>query len=211
MDTATEAADYDAIDHREVNSRFVADLLAAAPPPGEVLDLGCGTAQILVELCRQSSAPKVVGVDLSANMLELGKKNVAASGFTSRIRLERVDAKELPYGDGRFAVVISNSIVHHIPEPAAVLADAWRVLAPGGLVFVRDLLRPADRTELDRLVELYTVGSNANQRQLFAQSLHAALALDEVRELVAALGVDRQSVQQTSDRHRTWSARKKPR
>ena len=57
MDTPAEAADYDAMDHREVNRAFVIDFLAAGPPPGEILDLGTGTAQIPIELCRRRPTP----------------------------------------------------------------------------------------------------------------------------------------------------------
>jgi hypothetical protein len=81
-----------------------------------------------------------------------------------------------------------------------------RVVAPGGTLFVRDLLRPADEAELQRLVGLYAAGANEHQRQMFADSLHAALRLDEVRALVAGLGSDPAGVRQTTDRHWTWAA-----
>jgi len=124
------------------------------------------------------------------------------------IRLERLEAKTLPYPPGRFSAVMSNSIVHHIPEPAEALAEAVRVTAAGGLLFFRDLLRPSSDAELSRLVDLYTVGANERQRQLFAQSLRAALTIDEVAALVESLGFAAATVQATSDRHWTWTARK---
>jgi SAM-dependent methyltransferase len=103
---------------------------------------------------------------------------------------------------------MSNSIVHHIPEPRSVLAEAVRVAKPGGLLFFRDLLRPPDEATLDRLVETYAGGESDHARRMFADSLHAALTLDEVRGLVAGLGFDPATVQATSDRHWTWSAMK---
>jgi len=112
------------------------------------------------------------------------------------------------YTDGAFPAVMSNSIVHHIPQPAAVFAEIVRVAAPGATLFVRDLLRPADRDELTRLVESYAGGANAHQKQMFADSLHAALTLDEVRALVASLGFGPETVRPTSDRHWTWTATK---
>jgi hypothetical protein len=83
-----------------------------------------------------------------------------------------------------------------------------RVVAPRGLLFVRDLLRPASTAELDRLVALYAADANAHQRQMFGASLHAALTLDEVRALAAPFGVAADCVHQTSDRHWTlaWKA-----
>jgi ubiquinone/menaquinone biosynthesis C-methylase UbiE len=208
MDSEAEARDYDAMDHAAVNRAFVDDFLAAWPGGGPVLDVGTGTAQIPVELCRRHPAVQVTAIDLAEHMLRLGRDNVRRAGLTGRVRLERVDAKRLPYPDGSFAAVISNSIVHHIPEPGAVLAEMVRVAAAGGVLFVRDLLRPDDAAAVDRLVALHAAGANDHQRQMFADSLRAALTLDEVRALVAPLGFDPASVRQTTDRHWTWVGRK---
>src|SRR5205085_3662448 len=95
--------------------------------------------------------------------------------------------------------------VHHIPEPAQVIAEIVRVLAPGGTLLVRDLLRPPDDDALQRLVKMYAGDANAHQQQMFADSLHAALTLAEVRALVEAAGFAAPSVEQTSDRHWTWT------
>jgi ubiquinone/menaquinone biosynthesis C-methylase UbiE len=210
MDTEEEARDYDAMDHSAVNRVFVADFLAAWDHPGRdlVLDVGTGTAQIPIELCRQHSGCRVTAIDLAEHMLAIGRRNVERAGLAGRITLERRDAKRLPHADGAFGAVISNSIVHHIPEPRYVLAEMARVAAPGGLLFVRDLLRPADDAAVGRLVDLYAAGANDHQRQMFGDSLRAALTLDEVRDLVATLGFDPDTVKQTTDRHWTWTAPK---
>lgn len=218
MDSLEDAADYDAMDHSAVNRVFAEDFLAAlrmrggssatALPVGEILDLGTGTAQIPIELCRRDSELRLRAVDAAASMLELGRRNIKAAGLANRIVLERVDAKKLPYSDASFTGVISNSIVHHIAEPRCLLAEAVRVLAPHGLVFFRDLLRPADEATLAHLVETYASDCNSHQRQLFADSLRAALTLEEMQSLVGGLGFARSSVAETSDCHWTWFARK---
>src|SRR3569833_497282 len=141
-------------------------------------------------------------------MLELARMNIAAAGLEHSIRVEAADAKHLPYKDGQFAAILSNSIVHHIPEPAEALAEAVRVLAPGGIVFVRDLMRPRDEPDLARLADLYSGGPKPEQRKMFVESLHAALTLVEIRRIVEALGFPASSVQATSDRHWTWSGRR---
>lgn len=214
MDSVAEACDYDAMDHGEVNRRFAADFLAALSAAGladdaEVLDLGTGTAQIPIELCRQNPRLRVVAVDMSRPMLELAARNVAAAGLDARIRLEQADAKRLPLADGTCAAIISNSIVHHIPKPAAVLAELVRVTRAGGLVFVRDLSRPRDDEQVKTLVATYAGACNDHQRQLFDDSLRAALSVEEIRALVLALGFDAGSVRATSDRHWTWSSMKR--
>lgn len=208
MDTADEARDYDAMDHSQVNRRFVADLLAVGSVDGDVLDLGTGTALIPIELCRQHEECRVMATDAAVSMLELARYNLEVRSLTGRIQLALVDAKRLPYGDGQFGVVMSNSIVHHIPEPLVVLREAVRVTAPGGRLFFRDLFRPDSLDRLQELVTQYAGNESEHGRAMFGASLHAALTVDEVRQLVATLGFSPETVQATSDRHWTWSARK---
>ncbi|HUT11424.1 MAG TPA: class I SAM-dependent methyltransferase [Thermoguttaceae bacterium] len=208
MDTADEALDYDSMDHAEVNRVFVADLLAAGPGEGEMLDLGTGTAQIPIELCRQAPDARILAVDVAKHMLDVGRRNVEKAGLADRIRLQLVDAKRLPFSDGQFATVISNSIVHHVPDPREVLDEAWRVTASGGLLFFRDLFRPDDDRTVRHLVETYARAANRHQQQMFEDSLRAALTVEEVRQLVAQYGQEPATVRATTDRHWTWVARK---
>ena len=74
--------------------------------------------------------------------------------------------------------------------------------------FFRDLMRPESDEKVKELVDLYAGDENDHQKQMFDDSLRAALSLDEVREMVQELGFDTDSVQATSDRHWTWVARK---
>jgi len=215
MDTAEEAADYDAMDHSEVNRRFVDDLLAVTDGSAlssrldghgdsvRILDVGTGTALIPIELFRRPISATVWAADLAAEMLILAEQNVRDAGMHGRVLLEQVDAKTLPYGDGEFDIVMSNSIIHHIPEPVDSLREMIRVLSPGGLLFVRDLLRPESDTEVESLVETYAGNENEPSQQLFRQSLHAALTVDEIRQWLTDCGWRSDDVTQTSDRHWT--------
>jgi ubiquinone/menaquinone biosynthesis C-methylase UbiE len=218
MDTAAEAADYDSMDHSSVNRLFVDDLLSAANAAGfaerlasgtdrlRVLDVGTGTAQIPIEFCQRPVNVDMVAIDLAAEMLLLAEQNIRDAGLHGSIVLEHVDAKKLPFGDGEFDWVISNSIVHHIPEPITCLREMQRVLKPGGLLFVRDLLRPNSSDQVESLVQTYASNDNDEQRQLFRQSLHAALTPTEMGVLMESLGWPANAVEQTSDRHWTVTA-----
>jgi ubiquinone/menaquinone biosynthesis C-methylase UbiE len=207
MDSAEEASDYDAMDHAAVNRAFVTDFLPVWDGRTPVLDLGTGTAQIPIELCRQSPTAHVVAVDMARHMLARAGDNVRRAGLFDRIALECCDAKHLPFADAVFPAVISNSIIHHIPKPSLVLAEMARVTAPGGVLFVRDLLRPPDEAAVRHLVSTYAADANPHQQQMFADSLRAALTLEEIRTLVAALEFGPSTVRQTTDRHWTWSGR----
>lgn len=208
MDTPEEARDYDAMDHRAVNALFVEDFLHHWNGRSPVLDVGTGTAQIPIELARRCQQVRIVAVDLAEQMLLLARHNVAQAQFQGCIRLERVDAKNMPYADNTFAAVMSNSIIHHLPHPERGFAEMHRVCQREGLLFVRDLLRPPSGAALQELVDLHAAGANAHQRAMFAASLHAALTVEEVRACVKALGYPPETVQQTSDRHWTWVAHK---
>lgn len=207
MDTPEDAADYDRMDHSEVNRRFTSDFFSACPnPPGLVLDVGTGTAQIPIEMCRHHPAVTVHALDLADEMLKVAAANVAAAGFTHRITLEKGNGRRLPHRHGGFAAVVSNSIIHHIPHPFECLGEMVRVCARGGTLFVRDLLRPPSEEQLGHLVATYAAGCNPHQRKLFADSLRAALTLAEVQTLLVELGFEPAAVRQTSDRHWTLTA-----
>lgn len=207
MDTAEEARDYDAMDHAEVNRAFVSDFLAVWNGQGTVLDVGTGTALIPIELCLRHAEVRIVGIDLAEEMLKLGRANVRRAGLEERIRLERCDAKQLLYPSDTFGAVISNSIIHHIPRPEQTLAEMVRAVRPGGSIFVRDLFRPNDEATLRHLIKTYAGDANADQQQLFADSLRAALTVEEVREMIKAIHCDPEGVRQTSDRHWTWTTK----
>jgi ubiquinone/menaquinone biosynthesis C-methylase UbiE len=211
MDSEQEASDYDAMDHAAVNARFCDDFLAVHPRPRRVLDVGTGTGLIPIELCRRTSEAAVMGIDLASHMLARALRHVDREGLEGRIRVVRADAKSTGLEGGAFDAVISNSIVHHIPDPQAVFREMWRLVARGGAVFVRDLARPASAAHVTLLADLYApvVGGSADserharQRDLFIASLHAALTLSEVRAMVEPLGIPADAVRMTSDRHWT--------
>lgn len=216
MDTPEEAADYDAMDHAQVNERFVVDLLALVAEPALVLDLGTGTARIPLLLCARAKTTRVIAVELADHMLRLAAKNVQDAGMSGRVTLLKDDAKAAREPGEPFAVVCSNSLLHHIEDPGAALAAWWARVPPGGLLFVRDLVRPDTYQELEALVARYSgtppdgEGRQGWERQvkLFRESLHAALQVDEVRALVAPLGIPQDGVSSTGDRHFTLAFRR---
>jgi ubiquinone/menaquinone biosynthesis C-methylase UbiE len=204
MDTDDSVAAYDAMDHTAVNAAFVADALVLAPSPARALDLGTGTARIALALCAAHPTVRVTGVDLSPTMVRRGARNVAAAGLTARVGLVVADVTRLPYAPGDFDLVQSNSLVHHLPEPARFFAALVGLAsAPGVAVFVRDLLRPESVAARDALVARHAASDSALGRELFRASLHASLSLDEVKALVTAAGLEGATVAQTSDRHWT--------
>lgn len=215
MDTPEAAAEYNAMDHAEVNRLFAQDFLAFAQQAyaddldavtWDVLDVGTGTALLPIELCKINSDVNVVAIDDAVSMLDLAVYNLEAAGMRERIALAKVDAKAMPYDDDSIEMVIANSIHHHIPDPQVCFAEMVRVTEEDGILFARDLARPDDEQAIDALVKRYVAKESTESQRLFAQSLRASLTVSEVADIVESLGFNRSSVSMTSDRHWTWAA-----
>jgi len=118
--------------------RLISD--GGAPP--RLLDIGAGTGVYLDTLARHAGS--VVAVDASADMIRVARDYCAGRGLAG-VACAVADAAALPFPDGAFDAVVALDVLHHVDRPAAVLAEAHRVLRPGGrlLVFEPNVLNPA--------------------------------------------------------------------
>jgi ubiquinone/menaquinone biosynthesis C-methylase UbiE len=101
-----------------------------------LLDVGCGTGELLRDTLGRASAAYLAGVDLSLAMLRVARDKVGA-----RARLVAADAAALPFAGASFDIVVSSSALHEWPDPAACLREMARALAPGGRVVITDWCR----------------------------------------------------------------------
>ena len=203
MDSCEDSEAYDAMDHGEVNIAFVERLIELGARRGRFLDLGTGPAEIPIILAQRLPTVEVIGVDLSTNMLELGNFHIAEAGLTDRITLAQADAKDLSYPSQYFDGVMSNSIIHHIPDPLPVFREISRVIRPDGLLLIRDLIRPKTTETALRLVERYADDATPYQQKLFYDSFLASFTISEVEDMLAQANLPGAVVVQSSDRH--WS------
>lgn len=206
MDTWEESIAYDAMDFLEVNTAFVEEAVELGAAEAWVLDAGTGPARIPVLMSQRRPEWRIIGIDLSENMLKLGERHIQEAGLGDRIQLQQVDAKQMPFEDNRFDLVVSNSIVHHLPDPVPFFQEIKRVLKPDGGLFLRDLRRPGDIESVDRLVASIGVEYDPHQTQLFRDSLIAAFTVEEVRQMMDAVGLEGVQVYLSSDRH--WTAKR---
>lgn len=127
-----------------------ARLLAALPPGplGRLLDIGTGTGRMLELLGPR--AETATGIDLSREMLAFARARLSEVGL-SRASLHQADMTRLPFASGSFDLVTLAMVLHYADHPDEVLAEAARVLAPGGTLAIIDLAPHGDAALLRRL------------------------------------------------------------
>lgn len=109
--------------------------LAGIEPGDAILDVACGRGAVLVPAAARVGAEgRVVGVDLSAEMVRLARERVDRAGVDADLHV--MDAERLDFPDAAFAVVLSGFGVFFLPDPESAMVGFRRVLAPGGTVAV---------------------------------------------------------------------------
>lgn len=208
MDNEKEALDYDAMDHEQVNGAFVERMIELGLT-GRILDLGCGPGHIPPMIIdRISDVQEVVGLDAASSMLILAEKRRASATRPEAIAYVLGDAKGLPFEDNAFDGIVSNTVLHHIPDPVPFLKEACRVLKDAGGLLIRDLFRPDHPDQVQHLVHLHAREANDEQKALFHASLCAALTPAELRQAARDAGIRNFEVVIDSDRH--MSLQKRP-
>jgi len=142
-----------------------------------VLDLGSGGGlDVLLSARRVGPTGKVYGLDMTDEMLALARRNQAEAGVENAEFLKG-DMARIPLPDAAVDVIISNCVINLAGDKAPVLAEAFRVLRPGGRFAVSDVVVEGELpSEVRRSMELW-VGCVAG-----------ALGVDEFRDLLAATG-----------------------
>ena len=210
MNDPAQALAYARADFAEANQLFI-DLVtrqAGEDLHGMLLDLGCGPADIPIALAHRHPGLQIDALDGAPAMLELARKNILddnIAGERIHLRCSYLPCDDLP--PKAYALVVSNSLLHHLGDPMVMWQTVADTAMPGGHVVVMDLARPNSMLAAEALVETYALGEPEVLRRDFHNSLLAAYTIDEVVDQLRAAGLHGLAVTMVSDRHLAVSGR----
>jgi 2-polyprenyl-3-methyl-5-hydroxy-6-metoxy-1,4-benzoquinol methylase len=202
MDDPEQALVYARADFEQENLGFV-DLFCEYFPEfteGHIVDLGCGPGDIPVRLVQALPSCRITGVDASGPMIALAVETVKEASLADRIafRCERFQTMSLVEP---FDASVSNSLLHHVPNPLQFWYRLRQLVNPGSPVLVMDLLRPDSSEEAQAIVDRYAAKEPEMLRRDFYHSLLAAFTEDEVAAQLAEMNLSRLIIDVVDDRH----------
>jgi arsenite methyltransferase len=117
------------------------------PSGASVVDIGSGAGMdCLLAGLDVGPAGRVIGIDMTDEMLECARRGAAHMGLT-HVRFEKADMQQLPFHDASFDVAISNGVINLAPDKPAVFAEIHRVLRPGGRLQFADIIIGTELSE----------------------------------------------------------------
>jgi len=140
------SGNYDFLNHFlslgiDIRWRKKAVKLLALGHPKLILDVATGTGDFAVETLKLNP-DKVIGIDISEGMLEVGRKKMKARGLDDRIELISGDSENLPFEENKFDAVVVAFGVRNFENLEKGLAEMHRVLKPGGRMVVLEFSKP---------------------------------------------------------------------
>ena len=159
---------------------------------GPVLDLGCGSGDVLLRFARAFPTAHFTGVDGSPAMLQLAQRAIDPDpALRERVQLRYGIIPDCAPADERWQLVMSHSLLHQLHQPQVLWQTIARCAGSGCAVFVADLRRPASELDARRMVQATSKNEPEILQRDFYNSLCAAFEPDEVREQLEAAGLTR--------------------
>ena len=190
MDDEEQAVAYALADFSPSNQTFVDGLLEEySSRLRNVLDIGCGPADVLIRLARAKPSIRIAAIDASGAMVRLARKAVCAAGLDRQIQVieGRIPGLRLP--DTDFDVILSKDLLHHLSEPMVFWEEVRRLGRRETAVYVMDLFRPKTEEDARSIVEFVSGSEPEIVKRDFYNSLVAAFTPAEVEDQLRRAGL----------------------
>ena len=203
MTDEAQALAYAQADFAQVNQGFVDRYRTCFPKAagGSMVDLGCGPGDIPVRFARALPGFSITAVDGSEPMIALAQRAVKAAAVEDRVHVRCARLPMLPLPLQSFDAIVSNSLVHHLPDPYLFWNELVRLGRPGATVLIMDLFRPESPERAREIVEKYSGDEAPVLKEDFYHSLCAAFTLREIRYQIRSRGLGGLVCELASDRH----------
>lgn len=204
MDDEAQARAYAQADFSEPHTLFVDTFRRVFPGAsvcGQVLDMGCGPADVTARFARAFPECSIDAVDGAESMLKYARERLAREDLSARVRLIHGRLPNTQGLQAGYEVLIANSLLHHLSDPATLWETIKRLAKPGTLVFIMDLSRPATEEETRMLVESHAGNEPEILKRDFFNSLRAAYRPEEIVMQLQQQSLAGFKVEMISDRH----------
>lgn len=157
------------------------DIIKCGIINGIALEIGPGPGYLGLEWLKKTQGTTLRGLDISSDMIAIAKRNAEAYGLSERVEYVQGSGAKLPFENGLFDAVFTASSLHEWSQPKQTFNEIWRVLKPGGKLFISDF-----RRDMFPLIKwcLWLVARPKAIRPGLLTSIDAAYTPDEVRALI---------------------------
>lgn len=204
MENSAQAMAYANADFEEAHRTIVENFQRVFPDIKElydVLDLGCGPADIAIRFALMYPNCKIDAVDGAQEMLNQARLVIEQMSLQSRITLHLQCLPDCNLPKKSYDAIVSNSLLHHLHNAQHLWSVVEKYATAKTAIFISDLIRPDSLQVADQLVEQYAEGESEILRRDFFNSLLAAFTIDEVHAQLQEAQLNGLNIEQISDRH----------
>lgn len=204
MNDTAQALAYAQADFDAPHNMFIQafkDTYAREKISGHILDLGCGCADISIRFALAYPNCEIDGIDGASKMLMQGRLAIQKTQMEDRIHLHEGMLPGATLPRENYAVIISNSLLHHLHQPDVMWASIKQFGSPRSRIFIMDLIRPESERVAKEFVELYASKEPQILKRDFFHSLCAAFLPEEIQSQLKLAGLSQLNLEILSDRH----------
>ena len=204
MDDEEQVRAYSLADFEEPHSQFIrllGEKLPSLPATGHALDMGCGSGDITRRFSLAYPDWKIDGIDGSRVMLTVAREMAIDEGMEERLNFMKVLLPASPPPGCDYDLIFSNSLLHHLSDPAVFWASLADWSGQNTHVFVMDLMRPENPQQAQAMVQRYSAEEPEILRTDFFNSLLASFEPEEITEQLGKASLTQLQLEIASDRH----------